>query len=60
MTLLYQELKKIVKVPNILGIYVIMARRVSSGSNFGSNIITSDYQKSGNYWQREDSQGILN
>ena len=25
MTLLYQELKKIVKVPNILGIYVSMA-----------------------------------
>ena len=60
MTLLYQELKMIFKVPNVLGIYVSMAKRVSSGSNFGSNIITSDYQKSGNYWQRDDSRGILN
>ena len=36
-------------------------RKVSvSGSTFDGSMITSDYQKYGNYWQRDDVRAILN
>ena len=31
-----------------------------SGSTFDGRMITSDYQKYGNYWQRDDVRAILN
>ena len=53
MTLLYHPITKLIKTTR-------MVSSTSSGSTFDGSIITSDYQKCGNYWQRADNQNILN
>ena len=36
-----------------------MASSTSSGSTFDGTMITSNYQKCGNYFQRDDNQYVL-
>ena len=53
MTLLYRPITRLIKTAR-------MVSSTSSGSTFDGSIITCDYQKCGNYWQRDDNQNILN
>ena len=59
MTAIYRPLTKFVNFHRFLSKYDRMVSSTSSGSTFDGRMITSDYQKCGNYFQRDDNQDIL-
>ena len=59
MIAIYRSFTKIANIYPISSKYVRKSSNAASGSNFNGTIVTSDYQKYGNYFQRDHNRHNL-